>query len=92
MGLTLKTANLGTIVINKAVTQLAQDNGAETQWTMDDIRTVFGISTKEISMDFENVVTLLDKTTLYHPMWYAPDTGVLERIFYITEAFLPAML
>ena len=45
MGLTLKTANLGTIVINKVVTQFAEDNGAETQWTLDDIRTVFGILT-----------------------------------------------
>ena len=45
MVLTLKTANLGTIVINKVVTQLAEDNGAETQWTLDEIRTVFGILT-----------------------------------------------
>lgn len=92
MGKTLKAAHLGSICINKALTQLADDNGTEIQWNLDDIRTVFGISSLEGAMDFTNVVSMLDKTGLYHPLWFEPTTGVLERIFYITDSFLPTIL
>jgi hypothetical protein len=81
MGKTLKAAHLGSICINKALTQLADDHGTEIQWNLDDIRTVFGISSLEGAMDFTNVVSMLDKTGLYHPLWFEPTTGVLERIF-----------
>ena len=64
MDKTLKTVHVGSICINKTLTQLADDNGTEIQWNLDDVRTVFGVSSLEGAMDLTNVVSMFDKTGL----------------------------